>query len=95
MQFFSLDRDKEGFSATKYPQIKDEQYDLYHLMKEVWAIKQNQSDKTYRIMANTWTAPAWMKDNKKYYERENGVARGMESRRCQYMGGHPSQRTHG
>ena len=76
MQFFSLDRDKEGFSATKYPQIKDEQYDLYHLMKEVWAIKQNQSDKTYRIMANTWTAPAWMKDNKKYYERENGVARG-------------------
>lgn len=76
MQFFSLDRDKEGFSATKYPQIKDEQYDLYHLMKEVWAIKQNQADKTYRIMANTWTAPAWMKDNKKYYERENGVARG-------------------
>lgn len=76
MQFFSLDRDKEGFSAAKYPQIKDEQYDLYHLMKEVWAIKQNQSDKTYRIMANTWTAPAWMKDNKKYYERENGVARG-------------------
>lgn len=76
MQFFSLDRDKEGFPAAKYPQIKDEQYDLYHLMKEVWAIKQNQSDKTYRIMANTWTAPAWMKDNKKYYERENGVARG-------------------
>ncbi len=76
MQFFSLDRDKEGFSAAKYPQVKDEQYDLYHLMKEVWAIKQNQSDKTYRIMANTWTAPAWMKDNKKYYERENGVARG-------------------
>ena len=76
MQFFSLDRDKEGFPATKYPQVKDEQYDLYHLMKEVWAIKQNQTDKTYRIMANTWTAPAWMKDNKKYYERENGVARG-------------------
>lgn len=76
MQFFSLDRDKEGFSAAKYPQVKDEQYDLYHLMKEVWAIKQNQADKTYRIMANTWTAPAWMKDNKKYYERENGVARG-------------------
>ena len=76
MQFFSLDRDKEGFPAAKYPQVKDEQYDLYHLMKEVWAIKQNQSDKTYRIMANTWTAPAWMKDNKKYYERENGVARG-------------------
>ncbi|MBR5574268.1 MAG: hypothetical protein IKW35_07215 [Paludibacteraceae bacterium] len=76
MQFFSLDRDKEGFSVAQYPQVKDEQYDLYHLMKDVWNIKQTQSDKTYRIMASPWTAPAWMKDNKKYYERENGVARG-------------------
>ena len=76
MQFFSLDRDKEGFGVAQYPQVKDEQYDLYHLMKDVWNIKQTQSDKTYRIMASPWTAPAWMKDNKKYYERENGVARG-------------------
>ena len=76
MQFFSLDRDKEGFGVAQYPQVKDEQYDLYHLMKDVWNIKQGQSDKTYRIMASPWTAPAWMKDNKKYYERENGVARG-------------------
>ena len=73
---FSLDRDKEGFSKAKYPQIKDEHYDLYHLMKDVWAIKQSQDDKTYRIVANTWTAPAWMKENKKYYERENGFHRG-------------------
>ena len=76
MQFFSLDRDKEGFGVAQYPQVKDEQYDLYHLMKDVWNIKQGQLDKTYRIMASPWTAPAWMKDNKKYYERENGVARG-------------------
>ena len=76
MKHFSLDRDKEGFPAAKYPQVKNEQYDLYHLMRDVWNIKQAQSDNTYRIMANTWTAPAWMKDNKKYYERENGVARG-------------------
>ena len=73
---FSLDRDKEGFPKAKYPQIQDEHYDLYHLMHEVWAIKQSQPDKTYRIMANTWTAPAWMKENKKYYERENGFHRG-------------------
>ena len=73
---FSLNRDKEGFPQDKYPQIKNEQYDLYHLMKEVYAIKQAQHDKTYRIFANTWTAPAWMKDNKKYYERENGFHRG-------------------
>jgi len=76
MESFSLDRDKEGFSKAKYPQVLDEQYDLYHLMLDVWNIKQAQEDKTYRIMANTWTAPAWMKENKKYYERENGFHRG-------------------
>ena len=76
LESFSLDRDKEGFAKVKYPQIQDEHYDLYHLMHDVWSIKQNQTDKTYRIMANTWTAPAWMKENKKYYERENGFHRG-------------------
>ncbi|MCQ2334315.1 MAG: hypothetical protein MJZ89_00590 [Paludibacteraceae bacterium] len=73
---FTLDRDKEGFSKALYPQVVDEHYDLYHLMKDVYAIKQAQTDQTYRIVANTWTAPAWMKDNHKYYERENGVSRG-------------------
>ena len=73
---FSLNRDKEGFPQTRYPQVLDEHYDLYHLMHEVWAIKQAQTDRTYRIFANTWTAPAWMKENKKYYERENGFHRG-------------------
>lgn len=76
LRSFSLDRDKEGFAKAQYPQVKVEDYDLFHLMKEVWAIKQAQEDKTYRIMANTWTAPAWMKENKKYYERENGFHRG-------------------
>lgn len=70
METFSLDRDKEGFSRAQYPQIKNEQYDLYHLMKDVAAIKAAQEDKEYRIVANTWTAPAWMKDNKAYYERD-------------------------
>ena len=69
---FSLDRDKEGFSKERYPQIQDEHYDLYHLMKEVWGIRKSD----LRILANTWTAPAWMKENKKYYERENGFHRG-------------------
>ena len=32
MESFSLDRDKEGFPKAKYPQVLDEQYDLYHLM---------------------------------------------------------------
>ena len=76
MESFSLDRDKEGFPKDKYPQVQDENYDLYHLMLDVWNLKQAQHDKAYRIMANTWTAPAWMKENKKYYERENGFHRG-------------------
>lgn len=70
MKTFSLDRDKEGFSRVKYPQVKNEQYDLYHLIKDVATIKSTQEDNTYRIVANTWTAPAWMKDNKAYYERD-------------------------
>ena len=70
---FSLDRDKEGFPKAKYPQVKDERYDLFYLMKDIAQIKQNQQDKTWRIMASPWTAPAWMKDNGMYYQRdENG-----------------------
>ena len=76
LRSFTLDCDKEGFAKAQYPQIQDCNYDLFHLMKDVWAIKQNQTDKEYRIVANTWTAPAWMKENKKYYERENGFHRG-------------------
>ena len=76
LRSFTLDRDKKGFSRSVYPQIQDCNYDLFHLMKDVWAIKQSQADKEYRIVANTWTAPAWMKENKKYYERENGFHRG-------------------
>ncbi len=76
LESFSLDRDKEGFPKNKYPYIQDETYDLYPLMKDVWAIKQAQCDKTYRIVANTWTAPAWMKDNKLYYQRDAYASRG-------------------
>ena len=73
---FSLERDKEGFPADRYPHVKDNSYDLYNLMLDVWNIKQAQANKDYRIVASPWTAPAWMKENKKYYERENGFHRG-------------------
>ena len=73
---FSLQRDKEGFSPSAYPQVLDSMYDLYHLMRDVAAIKASQADSTYKILASAWTAPAWMKDNNAYYERGNGVARG-------------------
>lgn len=73
---FSLDRDKEGFPKAKYPQVKDERYDLFYLMKDIAQIKQNQQDKTWRIMASPWTAPAWMKDNGRYYQRDEHARRG-------------------
>lgn len=73
---FSLDRDKEGFPKAKYPQVKDPQYDLFYLMKDIAQIKQNQQDKTWRIMASPWTAPAWMKDNGMYYQRDEHARRG-------------------
>ena len=76
LESFSLYRDKEGFPKDKYPLIQDENYDLFNLMTDVWNIKQSQSDKVFKLMASAWTAPAWMKENGKYYERENGFHRG-------------------
>ena len=65
---FSLNRDKEGFSKSKYPGVVDTTYDLFPLMKDVASIKKNQEDKEFRIVASPWTAPDWMKDNKAYYQ---------------------------
>ena len=76
LESFSLHRDKEGFSKTKYPQVQDTTYDLFYLMKDIAQIKQNQQDKTYKIIASPWTAPAWMKDNGRYYQRDSETRRG-------------------
>lgn len=83
-----LYEDKKGFSREQYPQIQDEHYDLYHLIKDVVNIKKSSSAPVgentplapvgergrekgaLHIVANTWTAPAWMKDNNAYYERD-------------------------
>ncbi len=65
---FTLAPDKEGFSRQKYPQIKDENYDLYHLILDVWNLKKAQGEEL-KLIASPWTAPAWMKDNGKYYEK--------------------------
>ena len=72
LEHFSLNRDKEGFDKEKYPHVVDAGYDLYPLMKEVAAIRKSQSDNEYRIVASAWTAPAWMKDNKSYYQNGYG-----------------------
>lgn len=74
LETFTLAPDSEGFSKEKYPLIKDESYDLLPLIKEVAAIKKAQSDAEFRIVSSPWTAPAWMKDNKAYYEPGYGGA---------------------
>ncbi len=85
LESFSLDRDKEGFKKDKYPFVQDENYDLFHLMTDVWKIKQSQDDKGYKLIASAWTAPAWMKENGKYYERENGFHRGGALKKEHYQ----------
>ncbi|MDA3821211.1 MAG: hypothetical protein PF450_01175, partial [Bacteroidales bacterium] len=67
LEHFSLDRDREGFSKAKYPNVIDESYDLLPLIQEVAKIKENQDDSEFRVIASPWTAPAWMKDNNAYF----------------------------
>ncbi len=64
---FSIEVDKQGFSAKKYLGIKAEKYDLLPMIKEALEIKQNQEDKSLQIIASAWTAPAWMKDIEEWY----------------------------
>lgn len=71
LEHFSLDNHKDGFSKNQYPQVKDEQFDVYQLITEVAAIKASQADGTLHLVASPWTAPAWMKDNGMYYDHEN------------------------
>lgn len=71
LAYFSLDPDKAGFSKEKYPDIVDENYDLYQLIKEVQSIKNAQRDSRFNMVAASWTAPAWMKDNGKFYDKDN------------------------
>jgi len=67
LESFTLDQDKKGFSATEYPGIKDETYDLLPMIKEALAIKSKQKDGELRIISSAWTAPAWMKDIEEWY----------------------------
>lgn len=69
LKSFSLNEDKRGFSRTSHPDVVDEHYDLYNLIKDVQSIKNAQKDSTYRIVATAWTPPHWMKDIKDYYNK--------------------------
>ncbi len=69
---FSLEVHKDGFSPDKYPQVKDSNYDVFQLIKEVVAIKQTtRYPHEWNLIASPWTAPAWMKDNNMFYDKAN------------------------
>lgn len=71
LEHFSLAVHQDGWRQAAYPQVKDEQFDMYQFITEVAALKAGQKDKTWRLMGSPWTAPAWMKDNNLFFDKQN------------------------
>ncbi len=69
LEHFSIAVDEDGFDPKKYPNIKDNKYDLLPMIQEALQIKSQQHDKTLKIIASPWTAPAWMKDIENWFVR--------------------------
>ena len=67
LEHFSIAVDKDGFSTSRYPGIKDETFDVLPMIKEALAIKNAQADSDLRIIASAWTAPPWMKNIEDWY----------------------------
>ena len=67
LENFSINVDKDGFSNTQYPGIKDQSFDVLPMIQQVLDIKQQQTDSDFRIIASAWTAPPWMKDINTWY----------------------------
>jgi len=77
LEHFSMAVHQDGFSPAEYPQIKDSTYDMWQCLHEIAEIKsqiKNQKSKIknnqWKLVASPWTAPAWMKDNKQFFDRE-------------------------
>jgi glucosylceramidase len=64
---FDISVDLDGFDSAFHPGINDPSFDLLPMIQQALAIKQGQGEKTLRIMASAWTAPAWMKDIEDWY----------------------------
>ena len=64
---FSITPDIDGFDKKKYPGIQDTQFDILPMIKQALAIKKQQQDSDFKIIASAWTAPAWMKDIEDWY----------------------------
>lgn len=68
LEHFSIDVDRDGFSAQRYLGIRDESFDLLPMIQQALEIKNGQADSELRIIASAWTAPAWMKDIEDWYK---------------------------
>ena len=64
---FSITPDIDGFSEEEYPGIQDNEFDLLPMIKQAMAIKNQQRDSDFKIIASAWTAPSWMKDIADWY----------------------------
>ena len=71
LEHFSIAVHQDGWRQAAYPQIKDEQFDMYQFIREVAALKAEQADPTWRLMGSPWTSPAWMKDNNLFFDHQN------------------------
>jgi glucosylceramidase len=69
LEHFSVTVDKDGFSTSKYPGIRDQEFDVLPMIKEALTIKRQQPSSDLRIIASAWTAPPWMKDIEDWYIR--------------------------
>ncbi len=67
LDHFSINPDRDGFSAQRYPGIRDESFDLLPMIRQALEIKKKQAQKDLRIIASAWTAPSWMKDIDDWY----------------------------
>lgn len=67
LEHFSMAVHQDGFSPAEYPQIQDSTYDIWQCLHEIAKIK---ADAEWRLVASPWTAPAWMKDNHQFFDRE-------------------------
>jgi glucosylceramidase len=72
LQHFDIGVDEDGFPVSKYPAVRDADYDLLPMIREALAIKRDQQDSSLRIMASAWTAPPWMKDIEDWYQSGTG-----------------------
>ena len=89
LSHFSIAVDQDGFSAERYPGIKDTSFDLLPMIQQALEIKQGQQDSDLRIVASAWTAPPWMKDIEDWYQSgttENNFNGTGGSLKAEYVG---------